>query len=259
MSQFLRYLAATAILLVPNLTGVSLQPSNAFQDVPKNTQTRHDQYGDPLPVGALARMGTVRLRHVENHAALALSPDGKILASGGERAIRLWELTSGKLLRVVPNPSRPNESGDPNWAADAVEVKALGYFSDGRLWSFASNEKRALLYEPESGKIIHQLKQNLNELKAVSSDGNLVATTDSTAVGVELVSLATGKTICKLGKADFATLSVAFSPDGKMLATGDWDGESNFIRLWNVSGGNEIRSIPLPGNTAYWIMFVTRR
>ena len=255
MLQFIRYLAATALLLVPNLTAVSLPSLNAFQEVANNTQTRHDQYGDPLPDGALARMGTIRLRHVEHDAALAFSSDGKILACGGKSALRLWELPTGKLQRVIPNPSRPNESGNPNWADDAVAVKAVGFFSDGRLWSFACNQKRAMLYEPITGKVICQLKQHLNELKAVSPDGNLLATVDSTAVGVELVSPATGKTICKLGKAGFATLSVTFSPNGKMLATCDWDGESNFIRLWTVPGGNEIRSIPLPGHTAYQIIF----
>src|SRR5262245_32534441 len=57
-----------------------------------------DALGDPLPPGALARYGTLRLRHTEPIRWLGFTPDGKGLVSGGEHEIRAWDVATGRLL-----------------------------------------------------------------------------------------------------------------------------------------------------------------
>src|SRR5262245_8987086 len=62
---------------------------------------RTDRYGDPLPAGAIARMGTTRLR------SLAMSPDGKTVAAADEATICLWEARTGRLLHRFSGRNAP--------------------------------------------------------------------------------------------------------------------------------------------------------
>src|SRR5262249_36879885 len=64
---------------------------------------RTDLQGDPLPPGALARLGTIRFRH-PGYAALGLafSSDGKTLLSVRHDGLRVWDAGSGRPLRAVP-------------------------------------------------------------------------------------------------------------------------------------------------------------
>src|SRR4051812_8716301 len=61
-----------------------------------------DNQGDPLPPGAVARFGTVRLRRDDTVEALAFLADGKILAGGSHSSsIRLWDVATGKEVREL--------------------------------------------------------------------------------------------------------------------------------------------------------------
>src|SRR5262245_19149966 len=62
---------------------------------------RLGRYGDPLPEGAVARLGTLRLVHLGGLASVAVSPDGKVIASGARQGKRVYE--GGKLLYESDN------------------------------------------------------------------------------------------------------------------------------------------------------------
>lgn len=62
---------------------------------------RVDRYGDLLPPGAIARLGTLRFRVDAWIEALAFAPDGKAIAVQGDTGIWLLDMASGKQIRRV--------------------------------------------------------------------------------------------------------------------------------------------------------------
>lgn len=62
-----------------------------------------DAQGGPLPEGAIARLGTVRLRAWCD--SLHFSADGTTLVGIDRgRLVRIWDAADGKLLRSLPLP-----------------------------------------------------------------------------------------------------------------------------------------------------------
>src|SRR5438034_385653 len=67
----------------------------------KKPVPRTDLYGDPLPDGVVARLGSSRLRHA-GLSDFVFLPGGKsVLSAGSDRVLRFWNLTSGLQVRAV--------------------------------------------------------------------------------------------------------------------------------------------------------------
>jgi hypothetical protein len=58
-------------------------------------------YGDPLPEGAVARLGTRRFRVDAEIEGLAFAPDGKTIAVRGNGGLWLLDAVGGQQLRRV--------------------------------------------------------------------------------------------------------------------------------------------------------------
>jgi WD40 repeat protein len=87
---------------------------------------RKDALGDRLPHFALARLGTMRLKHYGQGMSIAFSPDGKTLATvAGD--VCLWDVASGKEIRRISNPGDILKSID--FSGDGDTLIGAGYFT----------------------------------------------------------------------------------------------------------------------------------
>src|SRR5437879_3210325 len=90
---------------------------------PAGAQPLKDALGDPLPAGAVARLGTTRLVQ-QSHQVYSpvFSPDSKLIATGGQEGgrVRLWDTDTGRLVREFEGPN-------------GTSVGALALSPDGKL------------------------------------------------------------------------------------------------------------------------------
>jgi WD40 repeat protein len=150
---------------------------------------------------------------------LALSPDGKTLATGGwNQAVRLWDLTTGKELRRLQIHDK--------------RCYALQFSPDGKTLACSTAELYLHFWEVATGKEILGIS-DLGGRLAFSPDGKTLVT--GVEGNLQLLDAATGKLIrrferiCSPGSGD-----LAISADGKVLASGL---DSNFLGLWEVATG----------------------
>jgi RNA polymerase sigma factor (sigma-70 family) len=72
------------------------EPPAAPKD--ERPQAATDVHGDPLPPGAVARIGTTRFRHDEWLYLADWSPDGRFIASSAGKTVIVWEADTGREL-----------------------------------------------------------------------------------------------------------------------------------------------------------------
>jgi WD40 repeat protein len=113
-----------------------------------DARVKRDLFGDPLPPGALARMGTTRFRHRGNVLAFAYAADGKTLISAdSDGTVWRWDAVTGKETQRFPLPPgflafSPDGSVFASVETDnpkLVKSRAL------RLWNAATGKEFARL------------------------------------------------------------------------------------------------------------------
>ncbi|HKQ38741.1 MAG TPA: c-type cytochrome domain-containing protein, partial [Verrucomicrobiae bacterium] len=157
---------------------------------------------------------------------LALSPDGKTLATGSyDQKIKLWKVESGDEIRTL--------SGHNGCVFD------LAFRPDGKLLASASADRTVKLWDVATGERRDTLSQSLKELYALAfaPDGKrLVAGGVDNRIRLWEISESAAETTNPLLYSRFAhegaILNLAFSADGKTLAS---SADDRSVKLWDAA------------------------
>lgn len=278
MSIATRIIAACFVLVLTAVAGVGFalsgpqQPADnpppaAKPEAPKVSET------ESLPLGAIARLGTTRLRPGGSIEFMAFSPDGKRLASLSDSdaagyGSSIWDVATGKELKRRPLPGDQGRS--LCWLTDGrgAAVLSLDWMNNGNyvLWDFTDDgdaPPKGNHGMPAVGAFPGNSPDNeADACFAVSPDGKFVAVSRSgnqqRERPVELREFRPGsqisdlKSIRKLGMHPANCDYLYFTPNGKLLLSINRNAKDNkpakdlTVVVWDVANAKERRRLIVP-------------
>jgi WD40 repeat protein len=182
-------------------------------------------FGDRLPTGSIARLGTIRFRHGGPIRSVAISADAKTVATGGDSLVCLWEASTGK--RIQQFAGHEGQIGKILFSPDGKFLVSFGYDATVRCWELAS------------GKEINRWS-NISASAAaiaISPNGKAIVV-GAEATIAEFLDCKTNRKLGSLGPATCSTTCLAYSPDGTILFTGH---ENGTIQLWDTQTNKRLQ------------------
>jgi WD40 repeat protein/transcriptional regulator with XRE-family HTH domain len=218
--------------------------------------------------------------HKADVTAIAISADGRLLASGGlDGSVMIWELSTGSPLQPLAGHTEAIEelsySPDGNWLVTAGDDPAL------KIWDVQTGDLLqeytdftgvvvGVTFSPDGKQIafsdgnlhVWQFTQETEENEktigyqeiftipgaapgSFSPDGKIIAGlggTDTSGSVIKLWDAATRRELLTLS-GDPGVIGLAFNPDGKSLASTSFDGT---VKIWDITPGKEKVVISAP-------------
>lgn len=206
--------------------------------------------------------------------SVALSPDGQLLASGGDNGtITFWSTTSHGLLAPLTSPGAVTAvafSPDglaivaaygqtlKDWLISSRGFIGEGTFFHGTIYTLGFSQVGQMLFVGGAGDAV-LLRFQGSRLStpaqvtstAVSRDGRLIATAGPDGA-IRLWNAADTWQARLIAAHRGGVQSVAFSPHGRLLASGGADG---YVRLWDPATGRPVAAMRAVGPVVTKVTF----
>ncbi|MBF0320467.1 MAG: caspase family protein [Nitrospirae bacterium] len=166
--------------------------------------------------------------------SVAISPDGKYALSGSrDKTLKLWDIATGRKIRTY--------TGHTGW------INSVAITPDRKYVLSGCNDNILKLWDIATGRVIRTFKglsfiaiasvaiTNDGKYAAVASPGTLI-----------LLDIATGRVNLTFEVDSDQVNSVAITPDGKYVLTGNdtiLDDNDKSLKLWDITTGSVIRTI----------------
>ncbi len=163
------------------------------------------------------------------HVAL-FSPDGRVIATGGKSGmIELWDATTGRFL--------------DRFAGTGAAIRALAFSHDGRTL-VAGCDGHAFRLDVRTGQPLGQpldpheayvwaVEFNRDDTRLLTLAGDAYRKSGRPQVWDTQTGLRPASPTDDL----LVLPAAAFHPDGRLIATGDWEGQA---RLWDATSGTRV-------------------